>query len=615
MAQYTQAQRHLKVETVLGEDVLLLESFAGEEGVSAPFHFTLNLLSDNPAIAAEELLRTPAAVTLELIEGDERPMHGLISRFTQLGRADELTSYRAEMVPWLWFLSLTTDCRIFQNLSVPEIVETVFREQGYSDFQIKCLQSYPKREYCVQYRETHLNFVSRLLEEEGIFYFFEHAKDKHVLTLADHTSSVKYCPGIRSVRMANTGGLQEDEVVTELERELSVTTGVVTLRDYDFLKPSVQLESAMSGEQEGEAYDYPGGYVQRGDGDRYARLRLEECEAQHCLVRGTGNCRSFQSGGRFDLTEHYAPDANETYHLLRVRHEGKAEGYRSEDGASFDYHNEFVAMPCEVPYRPPREAVKPVVHGSQTAVVVGKAGEEIWVDKYGRVKVQFHWDRKGKRDENSSCWVRVSSTWAGKNWGFVQIPRIGQEVIVDFLEGNPDQPIITGRVYNADQMPPYALPASQTQSGVKSRSTKGGAGENFNELRFEDKKGNEEIYLHAEKNWTIKVENDRKKSVGHDEATDVGNNRTESVGKDEAVTIGQNRAVTVGKDDKLDVGMNRKETVGQNLEVKAVQKITLTAGMELKLVGPGGTITIGPSGVSIESPVLVSVQGTLVKIN
>jgi type VI secretion system secreted protein VgrG len=535
-------------------------------------------------------------VTLELNEGDERPMHGMISRFTQLGRRDGLTSYRAEMVPWLWFLSLTSDCRIFQNMSVPEIVETVFKEQGYSDFQIKCLQAYPKRDYCVQYRETHLNFVSRLLEEEGIFYFFEHSKDKHLLTLADHNSSVKYCPGIRAVRMANTGGLQEDEVVTDLERELSVTTGKVTLRDYDYLKPSVQLESAMPGEQEGEAYDYPGGYVQREDGDRYARLRLEECEAQRCIVRGSGNCRSFQSGGRFDLIEHYAPDANLTYHLLLVRHAGKVEGYRSEEGASFDYHNEFVAMPYDVPYRPPRTAEKPVVHGSQTAVVVGKGGEEIWVDKYGRVKVQFFWDRKGKRDENSSCWVRVSSTWAGKIWGFVQIPRMGQEVIVDFLEGDPDQPIITGRVYNADQMPPYALPGNQTQSGVKSRSSKGGTGENFNELRFEDKKGSEEVYIHAERNKRVVVEVDRTESVGHDERITIGNDRTESVGRNESISIGNNRTESVGKEEAVTIGANRTESVGKNESINIGESRTENVGKDEKVtIGKNETVSVGES--------------------
>jgi type VI secretion system secreted protein VgrG len=595
MAQYTQAERHLRAETILGEDALLLESFAGEESVSVPFHFTLNLLADpDQTVVPEDMLRTPVAVTLELLDGEDRPMHGRISRFTQLGRGDGFIHYRAEMVPWLWFLSLTSECRIYQNMSVLEIAESIFKEQGYNDFQIKCLQSYPKREYCVQYRETHLNFVSRLLEEEGIFYFFEHSKDKHLLTLADHVSSVKYCPGVKAVRMANTGGLQEDEAVTELERELSVTTGKVTLRDYDYLKPAVQLESSMAGEQPGEEYEYPGGYLQREDGDRYARLRLEEHEAKRCLVRGTGNCRSFRSGGRFDLIEHYAADTNLTYHLLQVRHEARVEGYRSDEGISFQYQNEFLAMPCDVPYRPPQTAVKPVVHGSQTAVVVGKSGEEIWVDKHGRVKVQFHWDRTGKRDENSSCWVRVSSSWAGKNWGFVQIPRIGQEVIVDFLEGDPDQPIITGRVYNADQTPPYALPANQTQSGVKSRSSKGGTGDNFNELRFEDKKGGEEIYIHAERNKRVVVEVDRTESVGHDERIGIGNNRSENVGGNETIAIEGSRTENVGKNESITIGGNRTESVAKNESIDVGDNRTRTVGKDENVtIGKNETVSVG----------------------
>jgi type VI secretion system secreted protein VgrG len=597
MAEYTQAQRNLRAETTLGEDALLLERLEGEEGVSSPFLFTLDLLSDSadgPTVVPEDMLRTPVAITLELPDGEDRPLHGLIRRFTQLGRSNKFTHYRAEMVPWLWFLSLTSECRIYQNLSVPEIVESLFKEQGYTDFEIKCLQTYPKREYCVQYRESHLNFVCRLLEEEGIFYFFQHFKDKHVLVLADHTSAVKYCSGIKTVRMANTGGFQEDETVTELERELSVTTGKVTLRDYDYLKPAVLLESSMAGEEQGEEYDYPGNYLQRQDGDRYARLRLEEYESRRCLVRGSGNCRAFQSGGRFDLTEHYAEGTNTGYQLLQVRHAAYVEGYRSEDAAGFQYHNEFLAIPCDVPYRPPQVTRKPVVHGSQTAVVVGKSGEEIWVDKYGRVKVQFHWDRQGKRDENSSCWVRVSSTWAGKNWGFVQIPRIGQEVIVDFLEGDPDQPIITGRVYNADQMPPYALPTNQTQSGVKSRSSKGGTGENFNELRFEDKKGGEEIYIHAERNKRVVVEVDRSESVGHDERIGVGNDRSETVGGNESITIEGNRTESVGKNESITIGANRTESVAKNESIDVGESRTETVGKDESVtVGKNETVSVG----------------------
>src|SRR2546426_3214813 len=567
MAKYSQAKRPMRIDTTLGDDVLLLQGFAGEEGVSSPFYFTLDLLSENASIDGKKLLRSPATVTLELAGGAKRVLHGLISRFVQLGRGEELTSFRAEFVPWLWLLSLSSDCKIFQNLSVLEIVEQVFKTQGFSDFQIKCTKSYAKREFCVQYRETHLNFVSRLMEEEGIFYFFEHSKDKHLLTLADANSAVKPCPGQATARMAVTpGAWQEEDVVTAFQHEDAVHTEKVTLRDYDYLQPSLQLESSVAGKGKGEAYDYPGSFAKLDDGERYARLYLEGHETWAQVVRGASTCRAFQSGTRFDLKEHYRADANQTYMLVSVRHAGSTDYGSTAAGAS-QYHNSFVAIPFTVPFRPPRTNHRPVVRGSQTAVVVGKSGEEIWTDKHGRVKVQFHWDRNGKKNEDSSCWVRVATSWAGKSWGFVQIPRMGQEVIVDFLEGDPDRPIITGRVYNAEQTPPYTLPGDQTQSGVKSRSSKGGGTDNFNEIRFEDMKGSEQVVVHAEKDMHVEVENDRSESVGHDESIEIKHDRTESVGNDENISIAGNRTESVDKDEQITIGGNRTESVTKDEKI------------------------------------------------
>ncbi|MGH8620727.1 MAG: type VI secretion system Vgr family protein, partial [Burkholderiales bacterium] len=546
-------------------------------------------LSEDPAIDGEALLRTPASVTLKVGDGGERAIHGLISRFAQFGRTEQLTTYRAEVVPWLWFLSLSSDCRVFQNLSVLDIAEQVFKDQGYSDFEIRCTKSYAKREYCVQYRETHLNFVSRLLEDEGIFYFFEHADDKHVLVLADSPSAVKACPNQAGARMAATPGpWQEEDVVTAFEREHAVHAGKVTLRDYDYLQPALQLESSVSGDGDREVYDYPGKFAALEEGARYARLQLEEREALRQVVRGESTCRAFRSGYRFDLKEHYRRDANQAYQLLQVWHSARGGDYAAGDVTSCQYSNTFVAIPHSVPFRPPRRAAKPVVQGAQTAVVVGKSGEEIWVDKHGRVKVQFYWDRNGKKDENSSCWVRVATTWGGKNWGFIQIPRIGQEVIIEFLEGDPDRPIITGRVYNADQTPPYALPDNQTQSGVKSRSSKGGSGENFNEIRFEDMKGSEVLFIHAEKDKQVEVENDRTESVGHDEKITIEHDRTESVGNNEAITIGKNRKESVGEDEQIGIGGNRTRSVGK--------KETIDIGADRnKNVSKNETATIGES--------------------
>src|SRR5207302_289427 len=348
--------------------------FVGDEGVSTLFSYTLDLLSEDASIDAKKLLRSAAVITLQLADGSKRVIHGLIRRFVQLGRSeDHLTGYRAEVVPWLWFLSLSSECKIFQNLSVLDIVEKVFKAQGYNDFKIQCdPKRYPRREFCVQYRETHCNFVSRLMEEEGIFYFFEHSKDGHVLTLADANSAVKPCPGQGTARMAaQSGAWQEEDVVTAFEREHAVHSGKVTLRDYDYQQPTLKLESSVSGDGTAEVYDYPGNYNKPDEGDRYARLQLEEREAWRQVVRGASTCRGFLSGGRFDLKEHYRSDANQTYMLVHVQHIGRAGGYRPEESDALQYRNSFVALPHNVPFRPPRTSPRPLASGSQTAIVVG----------------------------------------------------------------------------------------------------------------------------------------------------------------------------------------------------------------------------------------------------
>lgn len=635
MGTYSQENRPMRVDTELEEDELLLASFSGQEAVSSPFWFTVDLLSENAEVDPEKMLRSPISISMQLVEGGERAIHGRVRRFVQLGLRDELTSYRAEVVPWLWFLSLTSDCKIYQNKSVLDIVEEVFKEQGYSDFEIKTVGSYEPREYCVQYRESHLNFVSRLLQEEGIFYFFEHTKDKHTLVLADSPSSVKAVPDQSSARMANSPGpWQNEDIISSLQHERAVRAGVVTYRDFDFEKPSTQLESSLKGEGKGEVYDYPGGFIEVDAGDRYARIRLEELEQQGDVVRGSGTCRAFLAGHKFDLKEHYRKPVNTSYHLLQVRHTGSAGDYRSWDSAPLDYSNEFVAIPAKTPYHPPRTAQKPLVQGSQTAKVVGKAGEEIWVDKHGRVKVQFHWDREGQNDENSSCWVRVASTWAGKGWGVIQLPRIGQEVIVDFLEGDVDQPIVTGRVYNGDQMPPYELPANQTQSGIKTRSTTKGGTDNYNEIRFEDNKDKEEILIHAEKDLLTEVENDEVRTVGNDRTTTIENDETQTIKKgnevltidkgdqtlnikmgDQSIELGQGSQTIVLKmgDQTTTLKMGNITTSAKlgNVTTKAdVGKIANEAlqGIELKC-GPS-SIKVEPAGVTIKG-LQVTVDGSI----
>jgi type VI secretion system secreted protein VgrG len=602
------------------------------------------MVSKTNNVSADALVRQPISINIELADGGSRVIHGRVSRFVQLGSADGLTSYRADMVPWLWFLSLSSDCRIFQKLSVLEIIKKIFDENGFPDYKISCVKSYPKREYCVQYRESHLDFVSRLMEEEGIFYFFDHSGSKHTMVIADAASAVKASVTAKAKMAAAGKDNTSDDVLDRVEQETSARTGKVVLADYNPATPSTQLRSTASGKHKEEVYDYPGNFMARDDGDRYARIRLEEREAMQIVVRGEGNVRGLQTGAKFDLVGHYRGDMNKPYMLLRVWHSGSVGSYHAGTEAQAMYRSRFVGIPADVPYHPPRVTPKPRVFGSQTAVVVGKGGEEIDVDKDGQVIVQFHWDRKGAKDDKSSCRVRVSSTWAGKGWGFIQIPRIGQEVIVDFLEGDPDRPIITGRVYNAEQVPPYALPAHDTQSGVKSRSARGGASDNFNEIRFEDKKGEEEVYIHAEKdkkevvendnaeeighNETIKVgndqsigvandqrlsvEHDRTQSIGNNETTSIGKTRKETVGENESITVAKNRAhtiskndtlevgdhrtTTVGKNDKLTVGENRTTSIDKNDELKVGKNLVVSAADEIVLKTGDSSITMKKNG-------------------
>jgi type VI secretion system secreted protein VgrG len=588
MARFSQDNRPFRIDTPLGTDALLLQRFQGYEGMSLPFHYTLQLLSEDDSVDPAAILRKPVVVTVRRPGGD-RKIHGLVRRFTQRGRREGLTFYTAEIVPWIWFLTLSRDCGIFQNQSVLEIVQEVFAGSGYADYEIRCSETYPPREYCVQYRESHFNFVSRLLEEEGIFYFFEHTDDRHVLVLADMNDTCQPCPGQRVARMAVGGGApQDDDLLATLTLDASVHPGKVGLRDYDFTRPTLDLEGWAAGEELEVVYDYPGGFVDLDEGERHAELLLEEVSAEGRLVRGGGTCRAFQSGHTFELEEHYRSDTNQKYLLLHVSHQAEAGDYRTWNTAPFEYRNDFVAMPLTITYRPPRRSAKPRIRGTQTALVVGRSGEEIDTDQHGRVKLQFHWDHVGTKDEKSSCWIRVSHPWAGKGWGAIYLPRIGQEVIVDFLEGDPDRPIVTGRVYNAQQTPPYDLPANKTQSGVKSRSSLDGGPQDFNEIRFEDKKGREEIHIHAQKKLSTVVEGSETRNVHGSRSTTIGDGDK-----------------TVVKDGDCQLVVKQGDHVTQ-VELGSDTTEALTS-IELK-VG-SNSITIDQGGITIKG-IVVTIEGT-----
>jgi type VI secretion system secreted protein VgrG len=582
---YTQTNRRIAISTPLGKDALLLRGFSGTEAVSQLFNFDLDLLSENDSIKLQDLVGKNVTLRIFDADGAERHWNGFISRFSQGGQDRRLTAYRAQMVPWLWFLTRTADCRIFQNKTVPDIIQKIFSDLKFQDFDLRLYGSFEPRDYCVQYRETDFNFVSRLMEEEGIYYFFKHEQSKHVLVLANDPAAHEGCPGQNTARYDFRGGaVTYEDVITEWHYEEEFRTGGWAQTDYNFETPSTSLAVAVNGKNPYEIYEYPGEYRVRGDGDRLARIRLQEQTTPCVVSQGGSGCRHFSCGFKVTLEDHYRKDLNVPYLLTSVRHVATQSDYQAGGGGEeLTYRNTFECIPFSTPFRPQRVTPQPFVQGCQTAVVVGPGGEEIYTDKYGRVKVQFHWDREGKKNENSSCWVRVSHPWAGQGWGAISIPRIGQEVVVDFLEGDPDQPIIIGRVYNAEQMPPFGMPGGAVVSGIKSNSTKGGGG--FNEISLNDTKGTELINIHAQY--------DQQKKVEHDERVNVGNNRTEEVGVDESITIGNNRTEKVGVDETITIGNNRTESVGVDESITVGSNQTIKIGANRKeSVGANETIDV-----------------------
>ena len=626
MATYQQEKRVIQIHTPLGKDAFLLHSLTGHEAISRLFHFSVDLLSEQHSIGHKDIVGKQVTLSLHHAGDDQRHWNGFVTRFACVGGDNRFSYYRAEIVPWLWFLTRTADCQIFQQKTIPDIIKKVFQDHGFQDFQDRTQASYPQREYVVQYRETAFNFVSRLMEEYGIFYFFEHDQSTHKLILADKPQVHKNCLVQHKVRFNYTPGstLLKEDVVQSWGAEQELRPGKYALTDYNFQTPNtslmanVQTVAEIGGNTKYEIFDYPGIHTKKSEGDTLTKVRMEEEEAVHHLVTGSGNCRSFAPGYKFNLDKHSRHDQNGDYLLTEVTHSASVgESYSGSNGGGGGetYTNHFTCIPFAVPYRPQRLTPKPIVQGPQTAVVVGPAGEEIYPDKYGRVKVQFHWDRLGKKDDKSSCWVRVSQPWAGKNWGAINIPRIGQEVIVEFLEGDPDRPIITGRVYNDDQMPPYTLPDHMTRTTFLTRSTKGGGSANFNELRFEDKKGSEQIFLNAEKDMDHRVEKDSREFVGQDRSLIVKGDQKEKVEGDKHGQYAKNLNEKVGQNMSLQVGQNLQEKSGQNfahdagmeIHLKAGMNVVIEAGLELTIKASGGFINIGPAGVAI--------SGTLVLIN
>lgn len=623
MSSYTQANRFLAVNTPLGPDKLLLVALSGQEQISGLFSFRLDMLSEDHEINFDDIVGKNVTFSMRLAD-DATPTYynGFVSRFAQLPDKNRFARYQAEIVPWLWFLTRTKDCRIFQHETVPDIIQEVFGIYGFKDFRNSLEATYREWEYCVQYRETACDFVMRLMEQEGIFFYFEHAEGKHTLVLADAPSAHAPCApqsNVRYVLAQQSGHVRGEDIIDAWQLEHELRPGKYALKEFYFETPNNSLLSSSEGRvnqgdnKKWEVYDYPGEYEVRDDGDTYTKVRMDEEETPHAIVRGQSNCRSFSAGRKFDLSDHPRADQNGTYVLTYVQHDASDGSYFQGQDTAAMYANSFTCIPYSVPFRPPRVTPVPHVRGTQTAIVVGPAGEEIYTDKYGRVKVQFHWDRRGQYDENSSCWIRVAQNWAGKKWGAMFLPRIGQEVIVDFLEGDIDRPLIVGRVYNAVQMPPYTLPDEKTKSTIKSYSSKGGEG--FNELRIEDKKGSEQIFFHAEKNMDIRIKNDLFETVLNNTHQIVTKDQFEHVKGDKHDKVTGDHNEQVDGTVSLKAGVDMQEKVGQKYALDAGMEIHLKAGTNL-VIESGTTLTlkVGGNFININSGGIF-IKGTMVMIN
>jgi type VI secretion system secreted protein VgrG len=607
-----QDKRMLKMATPLGDDVVRLLSFRGREELSRLFSFELEVSIEHtkkvkPADVPKKLIGENVTFAAETPKGT-RFFNGFVREVVTGDRAEKSQGYELEVVPWLWFLTQTSDCRIFQKKTIPQIIEDVFKDLGFQDFDTGGIKGDHKEwDYCVQYRETDFNFVSRLMEQEGIYYFFEHKDKVHKLILADSASGYVDCKEKEGFYPTSVGSNDWAAHITSWEHRYEFVSGKWAHTDYNFETPNTNLKTEtkakvkIGGNDKYEIYDYPGEYGKKGEGTAEVELRMEEEEVPHSVVSGTSHCKTWLAGGKFKIAvppgvsnakAHPVDDeiGNE-YVITAITHQA-TEPLQYETGGggvAEEYSNSYTCIPSDVEFRPARITPKPLVSGIQTAVVVGPKGEEIHTDKYGRVRVQFHWDRYGERDEKSSCWIRVAHNMAGKKWGFLSIPRIGQEVVVDFLEGDPDRPLVVGSVYNAEQMPHYDLPDNKTRSSIKTNSTKGGEG--FNEIFFEDKKDDERLFMHAQKNMDVRVRNDSKERIY--------GNRHQIVGWEKDGKKGGSQRERVWQDKEVNIKRNQVEHVEGNLQFMVGNGEADAGGAADVVLEKRAAIKIGDEGLDL----------------
>ena len=601
-------------------------AFSGREAISQPYRFDLELVGERPDLALERLLHRPAFLAFDRAG---HGVHGLIQRVAQGESGRRLTRYRVALVPRLAYLAQRVNQRIFQQLSVPQIVARVLEEHGLlgDACRFPLGSDYPPRAYCVQYGESDLHFVQRLCEEEGIHYHFRHAPDGHLLVFGDDQTAF---PRLAPTAYRQGSGLVADTPVIErFGLRLETRPGRVTRRDYDFEKPRLRLEAACQRSPEREPaapdledYDYPGRFTDRERGKALARRALERHRHDYRLAEGAGDQPALASGHFLPLEAHPRGEWNDLWLLTEVFHEGRQPQVLEEsvtrdtgpaDGFTQGYRNRFAATPWDASYRPSLAHPKPRILGSQTAVVTGPAGEEIHCDAYGRVKVQFHWDREGQADDRTSGWLRVASGWAGNRYGGIAVPRVGMEVLVTFLEGDPDQPLVSGCLYHREHPAPYELPAHKTRSVFKTLSSPGGEG--YNELRLEDRQGQEQIYVHAQRDWDQDIEHDQRIRVGHERHDTVEANAYSEFGGEEHRTTHLDRRVEVRADDHLTVGNDQHLKIGASQFIESGQEIHLSSGLKLVLeAGSELTFRVAGSFVKLDAEGIALV-GPLIRIN
>ena len=603
---------------------LAVVSFNANEWMSLPFSLSVVLASSWEITSFHSIIGQEALLTILnndfLSGGQNRYFHGLIRRFEHTGMSGRKYLYEAEVVPAVFRLSLRKNSRIFQSMQTQDIVSQLLEESGMTSDRYRFVLQDEKRMrgFCVQYQENDLEFISRLLEEEGIFYFFEHQVDKHVIVFADTSTVHVPVNGNPSIGFNPGGGMvAKTESVHSFTFSQRLVPEAFTHKNFNFKKPSLDLSvKKVAGQQPNlEVYEYPALHVTEERGNALANARLEQLTAMQKQGHGQSSSCRVTPGYNFTLMNHESNSLNIEYLLIDVSHSGfQPQCLEETSQESFSYENSFTVIPAHTTYRPSVTRQKPVVKGVQSAIVVGPEGEEIYTDEYGRIKVQFHWDREGQRNEKSSCWLRIGQPWSGNGWGMITIPRIGDEVLVDFIDGDPDRPIITGSVNNAQSPALFPLPANKTQSGIRTRSYPNGGSDNFHELRFEDRKGSEEIYLQSEKDWNILVKNDKGQTVGRDESLTVGNNRTKIVGVDQMVQVGANHTESIGANKSISVGSNKTETVNINSAetVGLAKELTVGGLYQVSVGGAMNETVIGAKAeeVGITKAVLVGAHMT-----